>query len=190
MSLAHDEGQGGAEGVALFEIHRLWNGRACRADERARVVARRGSDGLQVSIEAPFHGDPAPALPPGRCPELWEYEVVELFLVGAQERYLEIEIGPHGHYLALQLDGVRRIVRDDAALTPMVERAGDLWRASVRIPDALLPAGLGKANAFAIHGQGAGRRYLAAHPTGGSAPDFHRLDAFGPLVFEEPKGEG
>ena len=32
---------------------------------------------------------------------LWDYEVVELFLLNSDtEEYLELEFGPHGHYLA------------------------------------------------------------------------------------------
>jgi hypothetical protein len=46
-----------------------------------------------------------------------------------------------------------------------------------------LPPGLGRVNAYAIHGQGANRRYLAAYSVGGTAPDFHRLDRFVPLTL-------
>lgn len=33
----------------------------------------------------------------------------------------------------------------------------------------------------AVYGLGEGRRYLAAFPVPGSAPDFHRLEYFGVL---------
>jgi len=36
-------------------------------------------------------------------------------------------------------------------------------------------------NAYAIHGQGSERRYLAAHAVRGAAPDFHRLECFAAL---------
>jgi hypothetical protein len=34
---------------------------------------------------------------------------------------------------------------------------------------------------WVIRGQGGQRRYFAWRPTGGRVPDFHTLDAFGPL---------
>ena len=48
---------------------------------------------LRLSIKAPLYNDPpAPASPPGATDQLWDYEVVELFLMGAEERYLEVEV--------------------------------------------------------------------------------------------------
>jgi len=38
--------------------------------------------------------------------------VVEAFFLGTDDRYLEVEVGPHGHYLVLQLHGSRNLVRD------------------------------------------------------------------------------
>lgn len=43
-----------------------------------------------MEVDAPFHDDPAPPLPVGVCPGLWDYEVVELMLLGSDERYLEV----------------------------------------------------------------------------------------------------
>ncbi len=183
-----DETTAARDGVAMIDIAKTWDGRPCEPHERATVRITRiaGAGDLLVSLSAPFHDDPRPPDPAGRCPGLWEYEVVELFLLGADDRYLEVEIGPHGHHLALELAGARNVVRDEIELAPRIERDTSHWRADVEIVGALLPDDLCRANAFAIHGQGEGRRYLAAHPTGGSAPDFHRLSAFAPLRFSRP----
>ena len=69
------------------------------------------TDHLSVQVRAPYHSDSPPPSPPGPMDFLWEYEVVELFLLGAGERYTEIELGPHGHHLVLQLVGCRNVVR-------------------------------------------------------------------------------
>ena len=39
-----------------------------------------------------------------RVANLWEYDVVECFLVGPDGRYLELELGAGGHFLALLFD--------------------------------------------------------------------------------------
>ncbi|NOY25692.1 MAG: hypothetical protein GXP62_07440, partial [Oligoflexia bacterium] len=124
-------------------------------------------------------GDPAPAAPPGPTWALWKHEVVELFLLGADQRYLEIEVGPRGHHLALQLEGARNIVACCLPLDVHLTESGPpRWRLQTRIPRDLLPPGPHRANATAIHGLGAARRYLAWTPVPGPRPDFHRLSCF------------
>jgi hypothetical protein len=44
-----------------------------------------------------------------------------------------------------------------------------------------VPEGPWRFNAYAIHGVGAARRYLAHFPVPGPRPDFHRLECFGAL---------
>lgn len=163
-------------------IQRTWDGRRAAASERVRVTVVRAPAGLVATVDAPFHDDPAPALPPGRADRLWEHEVVELFLVGHDGRYLELEVGPHGHWLALTLSAPRVVEADDHRLEVAVRRAGGRWRATVLVPDAIVPPRVVRWNAFAIHGTKDGRRWLAAAPTGGDRPDFHRPDAFPELT--------
>lgn len=171
-----------------FEIQCAWDGGPLHQEEWARVAlsidAARGTLGL--SIESADYGDPAPASAPGSLPGLWEYEVVELFLLGEDERYLELEFGPHGHFLALSFQGQRRRVGPDGALRYRAERFARHWAGKAMIPLALLPAGIRAFNLYAIHGQGAARRFLAAHPMPGPAPDFHRLEHFRPLPSHRP----
>lgn len=164
-----------------FEIRSTWDGAALRDDEQAWIEIAVG-DALEVTLEARFHGDPAPATPPGRCFGLWDFEVVELFLLGEADRYLELEFGPHGHWLALRLAGRRQIVDRDVALAFDAERSGGRWRGRARVERTQLPPGLFAANAYAIHGVGPARRHLAWQPVPGPAPDFHRLECFAPLA--------
>lgn len=164
-----------------FEIRSSWDGGPLRPDEHAAISLSIGS-GLELAIDARFYGDPVPPGPIGRCEGLWDFEVVELFLLGSDDRYLELELGPHGHWLALGLAGRRHLVAPDLAIESFTtRREATRWTGVARIPLAHLPPGLRAANAYAIHGVGAERRYLAWSPVPGAQPDFHRLADFAPL---------
>jgi hypothetical protein len=166
--------------ILRIAVDRTWDGAPVDAGERAELELALG-DPWQIRVQAPYHADPAPPEPRGSRDRLWELEVVELFLLGAGERYLEVELGPHGHYLVLELDGVRRVQRQGIPIEYRASIDGARWTGQARLPAALLPGGLRAWNAYAIHGEGGARRYLAAHAVGGAAPDFHRLDCFAPL---------
>jgi hypothetical protein len=149
----------------------------------ARIRLALGTSELALEVDAPFHGDTPPKGPPGSVDGLFEYEVVEVFLLGSGDRYLEVELGPFGHYFVLELKGVRHIERSGLPLPYSCDRSGERWTGTARVPLDYLPAGLCAGNAYAIHGRGARRRHLAAHPVGGAHPDFHCIDRFPPLVW-------
>ncbi len=170
--------------IATLGIDRTFDGREIPEDERASLALRLSEAGLCVDVEAPFHGDAPPPAPAGSHDGLFEFEVVELFLLGERQRYLELEFGPFGHYLALQLEGARRVVRSGLPLDFAWERGERRWTGRARVPLDYLPPGLYAANAYAIHGAEPARRHLAAHPVGGEVPDFHRLERFAPLEWK------
>jgi len=151
------------------------------AGARVALELALGGDPWRIGVAAPLQGDPPPREPAGPRDRLWELEVVELFLLGGGERYLEVELGPHGHYLVLELDGVRRVASQGHAIEYRAAVEAGRWTGEARLPAALLPPGLRAWNAYAIHGQGSERRYLAAHAVRGAAPDFHRLECFAAL---------
>ncbi len=159
-------------------IAQTWDGLPARPGEAVALCLEGSEKGLSLCIDAPFFADPSPPSPPGPCWGLWDYEVVELFVCGPGEQYTEIEVGPYGHHLVLRLDGVRQIIERELALDFAVQRGEGRWQGRAEIPRAFLPDGPHRINAYAIHGQGEGRRYLCWSPTRGDAPDFHRLDAF------------
>jgi hypothetical protein len=161
-------------------IGRTWDGELVAADERVHVSLLLGDQALIVNIEAPFHDDPPPSGPAGSFDGLWDFEVVEVFLLGAAEHYLELEFGPHGQYLALQLEGRRNVVARGLPLDYASDRQASRWTASAEVPLDSLPAGIHACNAYAIHGLAQERRYLATYP-GTGAPDFHQLTSFQPL---------
>ena len=168
-----------------------WRGAPARANEGVSIALSRASahatSDLLVQIDAPFHNDKPPTSAAGPAPRLWNFEVVELFLLGGGLRYLELEFGPHGHWLALELEGVRNVVRSEnseQAVQFGAERSEKRWRGTARVDVSLLPAGLSRLNAYAIHGADLERRYLAAFASPGSSPDFHSLEYFRPFDWD------
>lgn len=59
---------------------------------------------MTIKVEAPYFDNPKP---PGGVRgqsfyQLWDYEVVEAFFLDSKsQKYLEIELGPHGQYLVM-----------------------------------------------------------------------------------------
>lgn len=163
-----------------LRIKALWDGSpAAPGEEYALTLREKGAD-ILITLEAPYFGDPSPPHPPGRTPELWNYEVVEVFILGEGERYTEVELGPGGHYLALKLEGRRNIIEDNIPLklSVSIDEERGRWEGRARIHGSYLPPKPWKVNAFAIHGEGDKRRYLAHAKAGGESPDFHDLEGF------------
>jgi hypothetical protein len=160
-------------------IERLWNGVACDLALRGAVELSVAADALELRASLVQPGAPrVPEAPRGtRVDGLWEFDVVECFLAGAGGRYLELELGAHGHWLALSFDAPRS--RTDAherlalAVTAGHAPSGGWW-AHAAVPLALLPPGLSAVNAFAS----ASGRFLAHHPVPGATPDFHQPKTF------------
>ncbi len=164
-------------------IDRTWDDQPAPHTEVAKLELQLSPSELRLRVDAPYHGDPAPAVGPGSCPRLWDYEVVECFLIGPDGRYLEVEVGPHGHYLILELSGVRNIVGQATAASYEWQVDGDRWSGTLVLARELLPQPLLRMNAFAVHGSGAARRYLCWSALPAATPDFHQPQRF-PIVSE------
>lgn len=169
-----------------FKIHLEWLFQRVRGKPHKRVV--------KVSIEGPFFDDaPPPEDLGGFCADLYNYECFEIFFSNDKEQYLEVEVGPHGHWLVLLFNGQRSSFNDGRELELNVKNTlangGETWKCELEIPLAYFPPKVTRFNAYAMHGQqsdAAGRRHEALFPvTDGSgafdAPDFHRLQFFGRL---------
>jgi hypothetical protein len=159
-----------------IEVRFEWNGATIPLWERATLRLSGGDDGLHIDVDAPFGDDPKPPGPPGALDELWNYEVVELFVGGPGDTYVEIELGAHGHHLVLRCEGVRK---PTARCLPITYEAGPddegiRWHGTAVVPWDLLPAGPHRVAAFAIHGPPKARRYLSSVPLPGPKPDFHQ----------------
>lgn len=164
-----------------FTIAATWDGAPVAQEEHIQLEAWLDESGLHLRVDAPYHSDPPPPGPVGPTPGLWDYEVVEFFLLGADsQHYTEVELGPHGHHLVLCLSGVRSpsVVGVPLDFVALIE--GDRWVGRATLAPKYLPEGPYCANACAIHGSGRERRYLSAALLAGEQPDFHRLEAFPP----------
>lgn len=165
-------------GAIRLLVNHTFDGARLGAGEVISLRLSGLPESLLLEIEAPFHDDPPPPNAVGSTPGLWDFEVAELFICGPGEDYIEIEVGPRGHYLVLRLSGVRKPIEQGLSLHVETAISGSRWRGRVHIPREILPAVPHRINAYGIHGQGARRRYLAAFPTGGDVPDFHCLESF------------
>ena len=162
-----------------FTIAHTWNGEAVEEHEKVHVELYPLDDGgLEVELSAPYHGDPPPEAEPGLLWGLWEHEVVELFLVGADGTYLEAEFGPHGHHLLLRLSAPRQISEKELPAGYHATISGERWKARARISRNCIPSSVTRLNLFAIHGEAGGRRHLAWAPLPGAVPDFHQPARF------------
>lgn len=179
-------------------IERDFRGAPLPEEHRAVLRLARSGAHLRIELDAPYFGDPAPAVPVGPTERLWEHEVCELFIADAGEHYLEVELSPHGHHLVLELSGIRRVVRSQLPIDYVARievsseppATGPIGRfyGEAHVPWAYLPVPALRANAYAIHGHGAGpdagqgvpqrRCYHAHSPPGGAVADFHKLASF------------
>jgi Ser/Thr protein kinase RdoA (MazF antagonist) len=175
-------------------IDRYWNGDAC-PDRRLHGTVTLSSTpaGLRITATLPYQASPnTPVQPPGtRVDGLWQYDVVECFIVGSR-KYLEVELGAGGHFLVLDFCKQAPRVRDNeyAQFRPGLEWLPSVpedprrWRSSIVIPWEMVPKRPNAVNAFVIVRD----EFLAYHPTGGPAPDFHRPAAFPKMRLPATRG--
>ncbi len=170
--------------IQAMRIEALWNGAAVSARHWITLHLIDRGEELEVRVSAPYYADPAPpSTPVGPTDRLWEHEVVELFIHGEDDRYIEIELAPSGHHLVIQLHGIRQPI---ASLLPIQFQAtinDDRWTGTALIRKELLPPGPHRLNATAIHGSGADRDYLSWVSLPGTEPDFHQPAYFRPATW-------
>jgi hypothetical protein len=161
-----------------LRVTQTFAGTSLPPEEHATLRLERTDELLRLEWLAPYHEDPRPAAPPGSTWGLWAHEVLELFLVGPGESYVEIELGPHGHYLVLELRGVRNVVRRDQELSYSTQIRDDRWLGHAELPLDSIPFDVQRLNAFRIHGVSPNRAYSAAFPLPTARPDFHAIHLF------------
>jgi Ser/Thr protein kinase RdoA (MazF antagonist) len=167
-----------------LRIDRYWDGAVC-PDRRLHggVTLSSTPEGLRIAATLPHQAPPniPPQPPRTRVANLWEYDVVECFIVGSR-KYLEVELGAGGHFLVLDFcthaprvpDHEYESFRPLLEWLPSVPQDRERWRSSIVIPWAMVPTRAHALNAFVIVRD----HFLAYHPTRGSAPDFHQPQTF------------
>ena len=155
------------------------------------VLERQGSD-VRFKTRAPWWQNPAPESPAGSVWGLWEYEVIEIFIVGQGGRYLELEIGPWGHHLMLTLNAPREIERrhlipaqlycERDAVTQDEDIPYLTWLSEGLISAEHLPVPYRdqemvpywRVNSFWCFSWDDKRYHCSAYPLPGERPDFHQ----------------
>lgn len=168
-------------------ISNLWNGTAADQSLHAGVWISQSVRGILVRVHSKIHpSSQSPTAPAGsRVDGLWQYNVVELFLVGVNDQYLEIELSESGHWLVLGFESVRKRSHAYEDFIPEFTHSIDAnygtWESSILIPWSIIPENLSRMNAFSIiEGQ-----YLALNSVPGLEPDFHQPSTY-PLVILTP----
>jgi len=134
-----------------------------------------------------------PSGPPAYMDSLWEWDVIELFLAApdrleGRPRYVELEIGAGGHWLALAFDDVRRRSSELRELAPTIESHVDglRWTGTVRTYLRRLIPHAGEPPWRGLIAFGAGtpeqRLLLTSTPLPGTVADFHQPHAWGDLA--------
>ncbi len=165
-----------------LHIKQTWDGKQVPVADQLNLFFSLDTKQFTFRVEAPFYGDVAPSGVLGFTDKLWEYEVVELFLLGVSGQYLEIELGPHGHYLLYLLTDVRQVLKTIEPLSVSCTIKDASWQGEITIATGDIPENIVAINGYGIHGQGSSRRYVAMSPVSGESPDFHQLDVFLPLT--------
>ena len=163
-------------------IKHEWDGTPLPSKDHIFIEIEMNKDGLAFHVSAASYEDAKP--PTEKDPErgtweLWNYEVVELFFVGENGEYTEVEVGRHGHHLVLQLDGPRSIVQKEIPMLWEPDAARDSWYGFGQLSCRWLPNKITHFNAFAIHTVNGERRYCCLKPLPGPQPDFHQPHRFG-----------
>ena len=173
-----------------LKVDQLWETPQIRSSSPYACISFEWTEkGLYLNWKALFHNNPSPPCPPTTdCWGLWNYEVVELFIVGRQQNYLELEWGPYGHSLALKLKGIRQLEsRVQLPFIPLIVQESFEWKGSYLIPFEYLPPPIEgswqtefiyQMNAFAIWEDEICRQHAIAFPLQGETPDFHQIEQF------------
>jgi alpha-galactosidase len=133
------------------------------------------------------------AEPNGRRNQLWDRDVVEVFLqpaVADSRRYREIEVSPNGFWIDLDIaPGEKRDLKSGLKRRVRIDEKNKTWRAELALPMKSLtarfePSAAWRVNFYRVEGASEPRFYSAWRPTETPAPNFHVPEAFGKLVFE------
>ena len=173
----------------MIHLTQLWNGEPAPKGHGGRAALTLDGNLLNLSWDLALSREPrTPESPAGFTDGLWEHDCLELFLASrrGEGRYLELEIGPAGHWLALAFSGVRERGAELHELDPELsqELRPGRWRGRCSLPAALAVKHAGptpwKGLLAAVTGDS--RPHVCWPRLPGREPDFHQPAAWAPLL--------
>ncbi|XP_020916916.1 UPF0462 protein C4orf33 homolog [Exaiptasia diaphana] len=172
-----------------FAIKTMWDGSPINHDPIKIKLSAEDNLNVRLEVSGPFFDQPGkpPCLAGQPCWRLWEYEVAEVFFLGDKQKYLELEVSPHGPHLLLLLDGVRKPFKTKLPMrySATIDNIKKTWNGTAIVPIDYFPPNMRKINAYAIHGPDNSKVYQALYPAKGTLhPDFHQLKFFQDFDFK------
>lgn len=172
----------------IFELHAFWPTPGAVSVSLARSPQRWQLDyWLDPAAGRLQYGSPRSREPGGRVDGLWRETCCELFVAGADSRYLEFNFSPSGHWAAYAFDAPRQGMRPHvwAGDAPRITFTPQPTRLQVELPTAALlnatPVCIALSVVMLVDGQ---HFYWALrHPS--DQPDFHHRDSFVVLPHRE-----
>lgn len=173
----------------MIHLTQLWNGEPAPAGHGGRAALTLDGGLLSLSWDVALSREPlVPAGPAGFTDGLWERDCIELFLCSRKGdgRYLELEVGPAGHWLALAFSGVRERRGELRELDPELsqEVQPGRWRGRCSLPAMLVEKHAGAApwKGLLAAVTGDSRPHVCWPRLPGERPDFHQPAAWAPLL--------
>lgn len=166
-------------------VRQRWDGTPLDNTDVVRVVIDEADQEIDVQFTAHLLSQHIiPSGMPTFTHGLWDYDVVEVFFARPDGSYLEIEVGPGGHWLVYEFTSYRQA--SDKTPRPLSYHTNvhdGVWSGAFAIPSTWLGCPLQecRVNVYQIRNTEAGREYLAWRSLPTIAPDFHRVECFGRL---------
>lgn len=164
-----------APDVLSLHVDHQWNGTPVAEGCGANIWISLSTSGIVIKAQSTYGSSPRiPDAPERtRIDGLWNYDVVEVFFVGEDGTYTEIELGAGGHWLVFGFSDVRKRSNDYTDFTPQMtykKLENNQWESEILIPWQMLPKKITRMNAFVINGE----NFLSLTPLPGTQPDFHQ----------------
>jgi alpha-galactosidase len=183
------------ENTPAIRFHQDWQGKHADRKRETEVRLLWTREVLYLRFLAHYRSVTVfpDAEPSGRRDQLWDRDVVEVFLQPAGSNgphYKEFEVSPNGFWIDLDIGpGEKRNLQSGLRRRVKVDGQSKTWLAEMALPMKSLtaqfdPTKAWRVNFFRVEGATEPRFYSAWRPTGTTVPNFHVPEAFDKLVFE------
>ena len=151
--------------TAHIRLTQQWNGLPIIQNECAEITVEQSAHAFTISFAAKLAKTFAcPGSPPGFTHGLWDYDVLEIFFARPNGSYLEIEIGPKGHWLIYEFSSYRKAIDKNPRLLTYAYTVKNLtWKGEFLVPEEWLKAPIMqcKVNFYQIRTTNKGKEYFA-----------------------------